>query len=65
MYVAGIIPSPHLPKEMQLNHYLQPLIDDLEVSWHRGVKYSQTVSYSEGRMTHSAITIAAMDLPAA
>ena len=22
MYIAGIIPSPHLPKETQLNHYL-------------------------------------------
>ena len=25
MYVTGIIPSPHLPKETQLNQYLQPL----------------------------------------
>ena len=65
MYVAGIIPSLHSPKEMQLNHYLQPLIDNLEVSWHRGVKYSRTASYSEGHVTHSAIAIAAMDLPAA
>ena len=65
MYVAGIIPGPHLPKETQLNHYLRPLIDDLEVSWRRGVKYSRTASYSEGRVTRSAIAIAAMDLPAA
>ena len=65
MYVAGIIPSPHLPKETQINHYLQPLINDLKVLWCREVKYLWTVSYSEGCMTHSAITIAVMDLPAA
>ena len=65
MYVAGIIPGPHSPKETQLNHYLQPLIDDLEISWCRGVKYSRTASYSEGCMTCSAIAVAAMDLPAA
>ena len=65
MYVAGIIPGLHSPKETQLNHYLRPLINDLEVSWHRGVKYSRMASYSEGRVTHSAIAIVAMDLPAA
>lgn len=65
MYVAGIIPGPHSPKETQLNHYLRPLIDDLEVSWHRGVKYSRTALYSEGRVTLSAIAVGPMDLPAA
>ena len=65
MYVAGIIPGPYSPKETQINHYLQPLIDDLEVSWRRGVKYLRTASYSEGHVTHSAFAIAAMDLPAA
>ena len=65
LLVLSIIPSPHLPKETQLNHYLQPLIDNLEVSWHREVKYLWMVSYSEGHMTCSVIAIAAMDLPAA
>ena len=65
MDVAGIIPGLHLPKETQLNHYLRPLIDDLEISWRRGVKYLQMVSYSEGCVTHSVITVAVMNLPAA
>ena len=65
MYVAGIIPGPHSPKETQLNHYLWPLINDMEVSWHKGVKYLQMASHPEGRVTCSAIAIAAMDLPAA
>jgi len=65
MYVAGIIPGPHSPKETQLNHYLRPLVDDLEVSWHKGVKYSRTASHPNGRVTRSAIAVAAMDLPAA
>ena len=65
MYVTGILPGLHLPKETQLNHYLQPLINNLEISWHRGVKYSQMASYSKGHMTCSAITVSVMDLPAA
>ena len=35
MYVAGIIPSLHFPKETQLNHYLQPIINDLDVGMYK------------------------------
>ena len=37
----------------------------MEVSWHRGVKYSWMASHPEGHVTCSAIAIAAMNLPAA
>jgi len=36
MYVAGIIPGPNQPKETELNHYIRPLVDDMEVSWRKG-----------------------------
>ena len=65
MYVAGIIPGPNQPKETELNHYIRPLVDDMENSWRKGVKYSATASFPNGRITRSAIAIAVMDLPAA
>lgn len=65
MYVAGIIPGPNQPKETELNHYIRPLVDDMEKSWTNGVKYSVTACCPNGRMTRCAIAIAGMDLPAA
>ena len=65
MYVTGIIPGLNQPKEMELNHYIRPLVDDMENSWTKGVKYSMTASFPNGQTTHSTITIAVMDLLAA
>jgi len=36
MYLAGIIPGPTEPSGDQLNHFLEPLIDELIDSWERG-----------------------------
>jgi hypothetical protein len=65
MYVAGIIPGPKEPRMTGLNHYLRPLIDDLVVSWQRGVKFSRTSLHPNGRVTRSAIAACVCDLPAA
>ncbi|KIJ29534.1 hypothetical protein M422DRAFT_85357, partial [Sphaerobolus stellatus SS14] len=42
MYIAGIIPGPEEPHKTALNHYLRPLIDDLVVSYTKGVYFSKT-----------------------
>ena len=65
IFIASIIPGPHTPSTMDLTHYIKPLIDDLVVSWENGVRYSRTTSHPMGRMTHSAIIAAVIDLPAA
>jgi hypothetical protein len=65
MYIAGIIPGPTEPRETELNHYLRPLIDDMEVSWKHGIRLSQTALFPGGRLTRSAILIAVCDFPAA
>ena len=36
MYLAGIIPGPLEPSGDQLNHFLEPLIEDMVESWERG-----------------------------
>ena len=65
LYLAGIIPSPSQPSLKNLNHYICPLINDLTVSWERGVRYSHMANYPQGRTTHSAIALTVCDLPAA
>ena len=37
MYIAGVIPGPQEPKLTNVNHFLRPLIDDLEEAWRRGI----------------------------
>jgi hypothetical protein len=65
MFLAGIIPGPEEPHLTELNHYVRPVIDDMEMSWERGVRYSRTALYPMGRMTHCAIAAVVSDLPAA
>jgi hypothetical protein len=65
MYLAGIIPGPKEPNTTQLNYYLRPLIDDLEQSWVRGVRYSRTALHPSGKLTRSALACVVCDLPAA
>jgi len=65
MYVAGIIPGPTEPHDVQLNHYIRPLIDELTLSYERGVFYSCTAKSRRGRLTRSAVVLSVNDLPAA
>ena len=50
MYIAGIIPGPKQPMEMELNHYFRLLVNDMEQSWKLGVRYTMTASFPEGRI---------------
>ncbi|KIK35812.1 hypothetical protein CY34DRAFT_95451, partial [Suillus luteus UH-Slu-Lm8-n1] len=64
MYLAGINPSPKQPSLEHLNHYIQPLINDMVDSWERSIKFSKTACFPTGQLTHSAIALAVCDLPA-
>jgi hypothetical protein len=61
MYLAGIIPDPQ-PKGIQLNYYLKPVVDALEVSWKKGVFYPKTALRPSGILTRSAVLCAVCDL---
>jgi hypothetical protein len=65
IYVAGIIPGLQEPSLSEINHYLRPLLDDMLLSWERGVKLSWTALHQAGQTTRSALAIAVCDLPAA
>ncbi len=55
IYLAGLIPGPKEPSVDATNHFLVPLINDLNVSYQRGIRYSRTHRYSNGRTSRSAI----------
>ena len=55
IYLCGLIPGPKEPSVDATNHFLVPLINDLNVSYLRGIRYSQTHRYPKGRTSRSAI----------
>jgi hypothetical protein len=65
LYLAGIVPGPKEPNVTQLNHYLRPLVDDLLISWERGVRFSRTALHRNGRKTRCAVAASVNDLPGA
>ena len=55
VYLAGVIPGPQEPAVDATNHFITPLVNDLVVSYKRGVHYSRTHLYPAGRTSRSAV----------
>lgn len=55
VYLCGIIPGPHEPSVDATNHFMEPLMHDLAVSYECGIHYSRTYEYPSGRTSRSAI----------
>lgn len=65
MFLVGIIPGPAEPSLEQINHILEPLVNDLLQFWDLGVFIKQTAHYTAGRLCFSALIPVVCDLPAA
>ena len=65
MFLVGIIPGPHEPSLHQINHLLRPLVDDLLIAWHDGIRLSRTALHPTGRTVRCAVVPLVCDLPAA
>lgn len=65
IFLVGLIPGPAHPVLTQINHFLRILVDELLVFWNRGVYYSRTPSYADGRLVRCALVPVICDLPAA
>lgn len=65
IYIAGIIPGPAEPHKTEINHYMRIIVDDLLLSWERGVLYSRTANHEKGRVARCAMAFSVNDLPAA
>jgi len=55
IHVSGVIPGPSEPSLDAVNHFLEPLIDELKESYEDGIYYSRTYDYPSGRSSRSAI----------
>ncbi|KIK15242.1 hypothetical protein PISMIDRAFT_115463, partial [Pisolithus microcarpus 441] len=55
IFLVGIIPGPHEPSLHQINHLLRPLVDDLLIAWHHGIRFSQTALHPAGRTVRCAV----------
>ena len=65
MFLVGVIPGPKEPSLDQMNHFLEPLVGDLQEFWVPGVWYSSTPRYSNGRLVRCALVPLICDLKAA
>lgn len=66
IFILGIIPGPKEPVLEELNHYIRPIIDQLEIGWKRGFHISQTADAPEhGESVEVALVLSVNDMPAA
>jgi hypothetical protein len=63
MLILGILPGPDEVKLHKINHYLAPIVNDLESLW-TGVTLSRTHE-TEGKKVRAALILVSCDIPAA
>ena len=64
MLILGILPGPHEVSLHKINHYLAPIVDDLESLW-REVTLPQTFEHQEGKNIRAALILVSCDISAA
>ena len=65
MYLAGIVPGPREPSLTQINHLLEPLVEELLDLWTPGVWLNRTPQWEYGRIIRGALVPLVCDLKAA
>ncbi|KDR65230.1 hypothetical protein GALMADRAFT_50692, partial [Galerina marginata CBS 339.88] len=55
IYLSGLIPGPREPALSAVNHFMAPLMHDLQVSYECGVYYSSTYQHPAGRISRSIL----------
>lgn len=64
MYMC-IVPGPNEPPEDELDHYIQPVIEQFVRAWRPGFKISRIADSESGAVVEAAIVLSVNDLPAA
>jgi hypothetical protein len=64
MLILGILPGPNEVKLHRVNHYLSPIITELESLW-EGVNLNRTNECPNGKDIRAALIIASCDIPGA
>ena len=63
VFLFGIIPGPKEPKVEEINHILDPLVDEIKDLW-EGVWFSETSQFPQGREIFVGLFPLIGDLPA-
>ncbi len=64
MLILGILPGPHEVGLHRINHYLSPIITELESLW-EGLTLERTNKCPNGKEIRAALIIASRDIPVA
>ena len=64
MLILGILPGSNEVGLHKINHYLSPIITDLESLW-EGMALNRTHEHPNGKVIRAALIIASCDIPAA
>lgn len=62
--LAGVIPGPTKPHEDEIQHYLDPLVDDLIEFWTSGVYLTRTARALLGRLARAMLAFTCCDMDA-
>ncbi|POV99926.1 hypothetical protein PSHT_13313 [Puccinia striiformis] len=63
IFLAGLTPGPSEPTVTQINHVLEPLVNELKELW-TGVKFDSTINFPGGRIIKVMLGPIVCDLPA-
>jgi hypothetical protein len=64
MLILGILPGPNEVSLHKINHYLSPIVAELESLW-EGMTLNRTFECSNGKVIRAALMLASCDIPAA
>ena len=64
LLIIGLLPGPHKVSLHKINHYLAPIVDELETLW-AGASLNRTFEFPGGRDIRAALILTLCDIPAA
>ena len=64
LLIVGLLPGPHEVSLHRINHYLAPIVDELELLWGE-VTLNHTHEFQNGRSIRAALILISCDVPAA
>src|SRR5204863_546950 len=64
LLIISILPGPNEVSLHKINHYLVPMVDELESLWSR-MTLNRTYKYREGRQIRTALILVSCNIPAA
>src|ERR1041384_5675221 len=61
MLILGLLPGPHEVNLHKINHYLAPIVNELETFWAR-ISLNRTFEYPDGRRIRFSVVLISCDI---